>query len=507
MSGSYRAALVVLRWTLLACQLVGIGCAVWAAMELLDPESRGSHVFGVFRWPAFALASAAAAVALASVWADVVRPPGSPKYPRALRDLFVVTVAVVASQVLLSTNFKPFLCGFTFGVGGGLFATVRLLDRAAGHVRDLRVVRVFEFVTFQVSLILVSLELVLRLIAIIVPMPIFARDESSVESALAMYQYPPGTVRDGFPMNRSGHYDEEFVPGERNVVSIGDSFSIGIVPHQFHFTTVCERELEGVEVYNLGRAGIGPGGYLWFLEHEGLAWKPDLIVINLFAGNDMEESKRWNNSRSLIRSLCDRHNVLTFQVPKRLWRMLREEQVQPTSGSGRRRPADTREIRDPRKLRAMMPWIDDPILERPTLSEDAFARIEAERANQIQGSQKHGTYQKLFDVLETIHEVAAGVPLVVMLIPDQFQVDEDVWRSVTTRVATTLDRDQPQKRITDFLKSRGIPCLDLLPVLRRVEPLADGHRHLYHLRDTHFNVRGNRVAGEALAGFLRDLLR
>jgi hypothetical protein len=37
-------------------------------------------------------------------------------------------------------------------------------------------------------------------------------------------------------------------------------------------------------------------------------------------------------------------------------------------------------------------------------------------------------------------------------------------------------------------------------------PLEDGNRHLYHLRDTHWNARGNRLAGEALAEFLAPRL-
>jgi hypothetical protein len=52
----------------------------------------------------------------------------------------------------------------------------------------------------------------------------------------------------------------------------------------------------------------------------------------------------------------------------------------------------------------------------------------------------------------------------------------------------------------------GIPVFDLLPVMRAVEPLADGKRHLYHLTDTHWNVRGNAVAGAELAKFVRALL-
>jgi hypothetical protein len=36
--------------------------------------------------------------------------------------------------------------------------------------------------------------------------------------------------------------------------------------------------------------------------------------------------------------------------------------------------------------------------------------------------------------------------------------------------------------------------------------MADGRRHLNHLQDTHFNARGNQVAGEALARFVDSLM-
>lgn len=38
--------------------------------------------------------------------------------------------------------------------------------------------------------------------------------------------------------------------------------------------------------------------------------------------------------------------------------------------------------------------------------------------------------------------------------------------------------------------------------LRAAPPWEDGRRHVYHLRDTHWNARGNRIAGEELARFL-----
>lgn len=43
-------------------------------------------------------------------------------------------------------------------------------------------------------------------------------------------------------------------------------------------------------------------------------------------------------------------------------------------------------------------------------------------------------------------------------------------------------------------------------MLRAQPEEHDGGRHLYHLQDSHWNARGNRVVGERLAEFLRPLL-
>ena len=142
------------------------------------------------------------------------------------------------------------------------------------------------------------------------------------------------------------------------------------------------------------------------------------------------------------------------------------------------------------------------------MSEAEFLRVECSRAGAIADLERVGDYAKCFGALREIRRVAGDVPLVVMLIPDEFQVEDELWQQVSGELQRSdLDRDQPQRRITEWLRAEGITFLDLLPILRAVPPMADGNRHLYHLRDTHFNARGNAVAGEALAEFLRDQLR
>ena len=106
-----------------------------------------------------------------------------------------------------------------------------------------------------------------------------------------------------------------------------------------------------------------------------------------------------------------------------------------------------------------------------------------------------GVYRRFFEVLQDIERAAGDVPLAFVLIPDEFQVEDDLWEEMQRRGDQALDRDLPQRKVTEWLAGRGRPALDLLPLLRTVEPLPDGRRHLYHLYDTHFNARGNELAG------------
>ncbi len=157
-------------------------------------------------------------------------------------------------------------------------------------------------------------------------------------------------------------------------------------------------------------------------------------------------------------------------------------------------------------LEAAFPWLVSWRNEEPTLSEKAFYRIEDARAYSECGQQT-AHYSALFDVLLEMKEAAGATPLVVVLIPDEFQVEDDLWSKVTDHLeGFQLDRFQPQRLIGTWLEEQGMPFLDLLPILRAVPPEDDGDRHCYHQRNTHFNTKGNRIVGRAMAEFLAPFL-
>ena len=102
-----------------------------------------------------------------------------------------------------------------------------------------------------------------------------------------------------------------------------------------------------------------------------------------------------------------------------------------------------------------------------------------------------------------LHE-ETGPKLRVVVIPDEFQVEDALWdEAVREPDAPGLDRLQPQRRILRWCGERGVPCLDLWPAFRAVPPLEDGDRHLYHDRDSHLNARGHEIVARELVDFVR----
>lgn len=316
---------------------------------------------------------------------------------------------------------------------------------------------------------------------------------------------PPRSLWWGHPTNSEGHYDEDFgprAPGQTVVATIGDSFSVGSVHHSLHFTTVAERS-SGLRIDNYGAVSIGPREYLDILRLWVAPREPDLVVINLFIGNDLftgrYSERAWIRSGRWLGPWLDRENALLWQVPRRT---LLARAARPLLDYDKQ-PQVRLETRA--ELLEALPWMEDPALEPASFDRETFLGMERFRARDIGIA---GDCAAVNELLAQMRTACGQAPLAVMLIPDELQVEDALWNELRARWPDLepAERDRPQRLIGAFLAAEDIPYLDLLPVLRAQPPLEDGDRHLYHLQDTHFNARGNQVAGEALARFLRDEL-
>lgn len=425
-----------------------------------------------------------AGVALVLAWLWIVFPQQDWIVPRPLPDLGAAVWALLFSSWSLCARLAP----------------ARLTRARTG----------IDLALTSLALALLALELGLQAASRASDHALLQRPHArDADRVLSAQRLEPGAPHVGGRVNSRGYVDEEFATERRlprRVVAIGDSFSTGVVPHAFHYTTVAEELLGDTEILNIGVPGIGPQQYALLVRSEGLALAPDRIVVALFAGNDLEGDAATRSEEPW--PWLQRRNTMLFLVAQRLAALAREraragvdaQEVERRLGRG------LESARDERELERLLPHLTDPLLEPPSYSPERFLALEVERARLL-GSPSPAQYAALLEGLESLRESAGAVPLALVILPDEFQVDDELWSAVTTAAGEpTLERERFQRVVLEWSRARGVPVLDVLPHLRAQPPWSDGRPHLYHLRDTHFNRRGNRAAGEALARFLAEIL-
>lgn len=488
--------------------LAGALWSAWTVTDALRHRVALQILLGAVLWLVLGAIVAGAIASLVAIVRGRRTASGRHRSAPAARLLFCLLVLGWLGHAAWLQPYRRMYSALALALCLGVFGAILLARRESAKAPRAGRRRV-ERALFQLCLAALLIELGLRGVAALHPLPILARDDS-VAHKLRTYRLPPGQLRWGFPCNSAGYYDEEFLPAAERAtpvaVMIGDSFSAAVVPHHFHFTTVCERTLGRGAVYNMGVPAIGPAHYLHLLRHEALPLRPAVIAVNLFIGNDLDDVARGGARGGLLRSWLSRDELLGFVVPQRLWRIAAEQQRHEAPLALQGEQLVTRRLGTPAELVDAFPWLGDHRLEQPTFSAPAFLDIETRRA--AAACRPDASFEALFATLLEMQRAAGGTPLVLVLIPDEFQVEDPLWRDVVAALPdTALERDRPQALLAEFCARHGIPVLDLLPLLRAVRQEPDGWRHCYHLADTHFNARGNRVAGEAMAGLLAPYLK
>jgi hypothetical protein len=96
----------------------------------------------------------------------------------------------------------------------------------------------------------------------------------------------------GFRDDEDYHYQKR--PGQHRILILGDSQTQGFeVSQSATFAKVLEHRLRAkgidAQVLNTGISGFGTAEELMFLEHEGMKYRPDAVVLAFFA-NDFDDS-------------------------------------------------------------------------------------------------------------------------------------------------------------------------------------------------------------------------
>lgn len=294
-----------------------------------------------------------------------------------------------------------------------------------------------------------------------------------------------------FKLNSRGFKDVEFAPAKKpnsyRILGLGDSFAFGVVPYRYNYYTVLEEELNRglrgvpVEVVNMGIVAMGPRDYLSQLVHEGLPLSPDLVIVSFFVGNDFMQC---GDPASRPPLLSRSHLGALF-----------------------------------RYLFAIRPKCEGLIIHRsrtycddcPSLTEAAYLEAAGGAAGiLVAGDANFPRWlDRAVDCLRRIGAVCrrTGIRLLVVLIPDESQVDPGLAARIRSSRFPRLRDDQwnsalPNELFSRRLREAGIDCLDLLAPFVQ----ASRERRLYRPRDVHWNIAGNRLAADLIRAHIEPYL-
>jgi hypothetical protein len=353
------------------------------------------------------------------------------------------------------------------------WAAVSVAVWALGHRAAVLAVATMTAVT------LVTLEGGLRLVNRARPTFLFYTD------SYTRYRGQPGARFFDATFNRGGFNDVDH-PLMRpdhvalRVVALGDSFAVGVVPQRDNYLTLLETmslPSAPVEVINLGVAGTEPRDYLAILVDEGLRYSPDLVLLGFFIGNDFETRAPRPHERSFVATLI-----------RALWRLGRSPGAVGPLGH------ETSAYDDA----------------APGMPLDRFMEVQVDRAwiYERGSSRLAEAAGRAAGLLADTRDLARrnGADLLVVLLPDETQVDADLRRRVAQARDTTpedLDLEQPNRLLTQALRAAGIEVLDLLPAFAA----GSARTPLYKPQDSHWNLAGNRLAAEVIFEALEPRLR
>jgi hypothetical protein len=310
-------------------------------------------------------------------------------------------------------------------------------------------------------------------------------------------------------INSLGYRGKDFNAAKgdaRRVLVIGDSFTFGwgvndeeTYPSRLQDLLAAQAPSTRIEVINAGFAACySPDTYYLYLKTEGLALQPDLIVVGIFVGNDLDSPFAFENewvetdAAGLPTRIRNRNTqvVDNYLLPSRI--PLRYRTPVLSRSHVFQGLFDLWWEVAP-KIKAWMPGSvattvyaeshtqadDDQVpniyrLRYPERTEEVYARV-----------------QKLFAAM---HELAssAGIPIVFMVIPEGGQMSPNAFSGLPA------DPVRPQKELATFFDGNGMKHFDLLPWLRE----RSGGRRVYFPLDGHWNALGNELAAEGLAAFL-----
>jgi len=278
-------------------------------------------------------------------------------------------------------------------------------------------------------------------------------------------------------------------PGVKRLAVLGDSFAYGswASSPELTFPGVLERHLgDRYEVLNFGVSGYGLDDMALMLREEVLRFKPDYILVASYNGNDFRDTWLGIDKFVIRDGFADFDPEVLARIPECC--NARDHAVaEPTLDHSWVRTRVSA-FASGRLLSQLLGldnrWVRFRVLEGFTTetfwSQYPWPAVALEARD------------KSLETLERMRATAAatGARLAVVCIPFSSQV------YALNQSGPDWDVAFPQIYVKRWARERGVPVLDLLPLLR--EHVVETNERLYLRGDNHFDNRGHEVVGGLL---------
>jgi len=293
--------------------------------------------------------------------------------------------------------------------------------------------------------------------------------------------------------------------GVFRILLLGDSFTEAMqVPLEATYGRVLEDKLnqsepeKRVEVINNGVSGYGTAGELLLFEEEGSRYRPDLVLLAFYPGNDI-----MNNSPEVEDTL-----IPVYAADGTI------ERVKPAGGEGRKPKAKgllarskayryfRRQLltRHPDLAKRLAAWGIGPrdgVKTAKMFDGVPAAYFVYAPPDPVWEAAWDRTRRLLSDLKAETAKV--GARLVVAVVSSRDEVYPEKWQEILAAYPAMQGRawdvEAPRRRIVDLCRTEGIPVIELTPAMR-----ASGSHDLLHFSsDGHWTPAGHRLAGETIA--------
>ena len=297
------------------------------------------------------------------------------------------------------------------------------------------------------------------------------------------------------------------------ILMLGDSFTAGLqVPETQTFSKLLEARLRqqfpktNIEVINAGVVGYGTDNELASFTREGYKYRPNLVLLAFFTGNDLTDN--------IWRALYTVENgQLVFTPPQQ-----RRESIAQTGS------AQATALKKARTFLYTHSRLYSVSIELLTLSAvkqipalvdwlTAIGLVEITRPMVNYGNFYAFRYlpQEAWLTTEALlvelnKEVEAhNSQLVVAILPDEADVDPQRRQEIIESYANltkeeALSGPMPSTRLAQTSQRKNILHVELLPALQTY--LRQNNQPLYYKYDGHWTPAGHTVAGQAIFDYL-----